>query len=304
MNLLQRELEKLKKRILVLRGLLEDRVPIAKVISKSFAVLIGTAFLLSGCEGYPRKSLDEIAPKEAQEFAQSFLGILENRDYGKARSLLSREIVKPGLKSNLERMASLLNKSEAVTKEIVACTVSEKDNRKRSNLTYQYSFENDWILASVVVESISGRQRIVGISVKPIPKSLKEIHAFTFSGKKFQHYFILAVAAFIPLLILYSLIICIRSKVSRKWLWVIFVLIGIGRIHLNWTTGEAGINPLGLHLQLLGSGISQSNPYAPWIVTISFPVGAILFFHRWKKTSKPENPQQGSEGDPESTEKL
>jgi hypothetical protein len=116
---------------------------------------------------------------------------------------------------------------------------------------------------------------ILGFHVNPIPKSLQELNAFTFDNKSIVHYSIFGFTIIIPLFIIFSLIQCIRTKIKRKWLWLLFILIGIGQITLNWTDGNVGFNPLSI--QLLGAGVLKASMFAPWTFTVSIPLGAIWF---------------------------
>jgi len=71
------------------------------------------------------------------------------------------------------------------------------------------------------------------------------------------------------------LVVCIRTPFKgRKWPWVLFILVGIGRIAVNWSTGDWFISPV--HFQLLGASISAPF-YGPWTVAVSIPLGAIMF---------------------------
>ncbi len=84
--------------------------------------------------------------------------------------------------------------------------------------------------------------------------------------------------------ILASLILRIRTKIGkRKWLWIVFIPFGFGRLSFNWTTGRVLFNPLSVHFQLLGAAAVKHGLYAPWIISISVPLGAIVFLIRRKR---------------------
>ena len=65
------------------------------------------------------------------------------------------------------------------------------------------------------------------------------------------------------------------------------MLIGIGKLSMNWTTGAVGVQPL--QFQLLGAGIFRAGgPYLPWIVSVSLPIGAIAAqFKLWRRRRHP-----------------
>jgi hypothetical protein len=85
----------------------------------------------------------------------------------------------------------------------------------------------------------------------------------------------------VPVFIVVSTIVCIRTPIPRrKWLWIIFILVGFGQFELNWTTGDARLK---LGIQLLGAAATWLGPYAPMILSVSLPVGAAVFWMRRKK---------------------
>lgn len=65
--------------------------------------------------------------------------------------------------------------------------------------------------------------------------------------------------------------------IARKWPWMIFILLGVGKVAVNWTTGEWQVMPLAVQLFSV-SALSDS--YGPWELAVSFPLGAIAFLAR------------------------
>lgn len=61
----------------------------------------------------------------------------------------------------------------------------------------------------------------------PIPQSLETLNAFTFKNKGMLHIVFLILSIITPIFILTVLVICVRTKIKkRKWLWIIFILLG------------------------------------------------------------------------------
>lgn len=85
-------------------------------------------------------------------------------------------------------------------------------------------------------------------------------------------------------------------NLRRKWLWVIAILVGLPKFSINWTTGEIGgfITTAGggfqIHpsLQLLGIGYNRFGEYGPWFVSLSLPLGALIFLWRRRKLTRPK----------------
>src|SRR5690606_22891732 len=127
-----------------------------------------------------------------------------------------------------------------------------------------------------------GKREIIGLNATPLAASLQEINGFSFKNADGTHYLFLAAATIIPVFIITTLVVCIRTKIARrKWLWVIFILLGVTSFSLNWTTGQTGVSPLSI--QLLGVSATASSVYSPWIISVSLPIGAIVFWLRRRK---------------------
>lgn len=99
---------------------------------------------------------------------------------------------------------------------------------------------------------------------------------FSLAGKSPRHYAFLAAALVSPLLMLAAVLGTIFTKgFKRKWLWGIISFAGIGKFSMVWNSGAIGSN--WLTLNLIGFGIMRGGePLAPWIVSLTPPLGAVL----------------------------
>ena len=79
----------------------------------------------------------------------------------------------------------------------------------------------------------------------------------------------------VPVFTLWVLVLCIRTKMRRKILWSILILLGATTLTLNWTTGEMDFQLFSLHLP--SARYYKAGIYAPWIFSVSFPLGAVMF---------------------------
>ena len=235
---------------------------------------------LPGCS--PRTFLKDaasrLAPDDDEALAHDYLAALRARDFATATRLLDPQFVVPGIESRLTTVADVLDRGEPLSVELVGCNVVLTSGKRRSQLTYQYHFAGSWLLAAITIDTRGASKSVYGVTVNPIPKSLAEVNAFTFAGKGSRHYAVLLLAVAIPVFILAMLILCMRTKMKkRKWLWILFILWGFGELSLNWTTGQLFCNPLSICLQLFGAAAVRNGLYAPWMISISVPIGAIVF---------------------------
>lgn len=153
-------------------------------------------------------------------------------------------------------------------------------------LTFQYHYPNKWLGVDVALNKANGQLLTTGIYVQPLNESLETSNEFSWQGKSFKHYLMFGAAIALPLFVLYALVLCIRTPIpKRKWLWIIFVLIGIPSLSFNWTTGEFWLDPL--RFLLFSAAYWRPSPAAAVIIQISLPIGAVIFLYKRKKLVAP-----------------
>ena len=122
-------------------------------------------------------------------------------------------------------------------------------------------------MANVVLQKEGSDTVVTGVNVQPLRDSLENINRFTFEGKGGVHYAVFAVAVIVPLFVLSALVLCVRTPIpKRKWLWILFVLVGFAQLTLNWSDGNVNINPLSV--QLFGASFWKAGPFAPWLLSV------------------------------------
>jgi hypothetical protein len=59
--------------------------------------------------------------------------------------------------------------------------------------------------------------------------------------------------------------------------WALFALVGVAPITLNWTTGALQVQPIAF---LILSFAFVRTGFGPWMLSVAFPVGAIVTLHK------------------------
>lgn len=251
--------------------------------------LFSIGWILSGCD-FNEYYVSQM-PNEVQD-GKEVLVLLAAKQFNEIESRLHPSINNPKTKSQLREVAEYFPSETPIEVKAIGSSTYVKDKIWQGVFTFQFEYSDSWLAASVTLQREGGSQpTIIGINVRSLEGDLEQIHKFELAGKSLTHYLILLGAIAIPAFIVLALILCIRTPMSkRKWLWILFILIGVVRVSLNWTTGAIDINPLGF--QLLGAGFSKASPYAPVILMVAVPVGAIVFLIRrksWLESAKVEN---------------
>lgn len=244
---------------------------------KTLALLLCAVLLLAGCDS--TAMFERLMPKEEVQAAKDLVAKLAARDFAAVEAALDPQYRTAQLPDQLEAMVRTLPSAPPTSVQAVGAHTLTTAGATTYTITLEYRYPAAWNLATVVLERKEGALLLKGITFHPRAQSLAAENAFTLDGKGLLHYGVLVLAVLIPLFILYALVVCLRSRFERrKWLWVLFVACGLVQFHLNWSSGEWSLQPLSV--QLLGAGFAKGGPVAPWVFTLSLPVGAMLFLLR------------------------
>jgi hypothetical protein len=242
---------------------------------------VALCLLLAGCNALLQKGI----PENADQFAREFIEMVAAGDYAAAQQMLDPSIQGPDALRKLQGFHAVLAQGGKIEFETIGYyLVKDSHNAPgvyQDNLSYQLRIGERWAAGSVALNVTEGGMAVFGCHFALIPDSLAVLNRFSLRGKTpFQYGFLLLCAA-VPAFIIYTLVLCMRTRLRRKWVWVVFILFGLVQFQMNWTTGEWGIQPLSL--LLLGASAFRANMYAPWIITFALPIGAMLFLARRKR---------------------
>jgi hypothetical protein len=251
-----------------------------------FFSLIGifTLILVCGCgSGDPAGLVRRFIPPADEAIATNYIALLRE-----GRFELIQKDIDPSFKDTftsdlLSRMAAVIPKQDPLSVKVVSARIFQESDRYEVNFGFEYQFPTNWIVINVATLKKGGMTTLIGFHVYRCSDSLENFNKFRLEGKGPTQYVVLALAIAIPIFIIYSLVTCIRTKLTgRKWLWIIFILVGLGRLGVDWTTGHWSISPF--YFLLFGASAFAS-PYSAWTVSVAVPVGAILFWIRRNELS-------------------
>jgi len=243
---------------------------------------LALALALCGCD--VRSWYESLLPKEEIAYAKGIIAKLRARDYAAVEAPFDPTYRDAQFREKLEQIAAFFPEPEPTDIGVVGSHVFTNANTSVTtyDLTFQYEYPKQWVLVNVVLERRSDALIVKGLHAQPLSDSLQHVNRFTLQDKGASRYLALAYAILVPIFIVVTLVACIRTKVPRrKWLWLIFILLGFGKFTMNWTTGETGVQLVSV--QLLGAGVFWSGPYGPMLLSASIPVGAALFWLRRKR---------------------
>jgi hypothetical protein len=241
---------------------------------------------MSGCRvGW---LVDQIAPDAVQE-GKTYFEELRLRQVDQLLQSFDPSGDKNSLRSGLGKVIALVPQQGPIGVETVGVTVKRDWGSGISTkvIALEYTYPDRWILFRVTVSDESGRDAITDLSVYPESMPLESLSRFTLRGKGLLHYAILLMGLLSVGLALYALLACIRTPIRRrKWLWIIVTILGIGKLGIDWSSGELWYKIP--HIAILPAGWGF-NPESPFVYA-SVPAGAIVFLlmrSRLQRTSTP-----------------
>ncbi len=231
------------------------------------------SFTLSGCDR--ASMIKKMTSPEDEAVAKHYIEMLRQNRFEEIKKDLDPSIQRSDIRDIFLKMAEMIPPRAPESVQIVGSHVMHIPNSRAANITFEYQFPGKWILINVATQKKDGVSTIVGFHVNPMPDSLERINRFTLIGKGLTHYVVLLLIVLASLFTLYALVLCIRKRpVKRKWLWIVFIVVGIGKFGINWTTGQLLITPVAI--QFFSAG-AFAPFYGPWTISVSLPLGAIMF---------------------------
>lgn len=230
--------------------------------------------MLAGCD--QREMLEKIAPKAEVDIVKALFARLAAKDLASVEKQLEPGLQTPATHAALEKMVVIFPSEQPRRINVVGFHASNINGVQTYNITLEYEYAKSWLVNNAVLQRKDGHVVVLGLHATPMKLSMEEAGRISFSGKSPGQYFFLALVVTIPLFILYALFRCVRTPgVRNKWAWILFIVVGFVQFSLNWAEGTFMVTPVAL--SLLGAGFARSGPYAPWILTVSIPVGAMVF---------------------------
>jgi hypothetical protein len=228
----------------------------------------------------------KLSNPEDQAIATGYIDRLRAGDFDAIEKSMDPSLKSTNLHETLVKMANLIPPGPPISQKVVGLQASRWSNSGASkavvNTTFEFQYPGRWLLVNVDVQDKDGVKTIIGFHVYTEPDSLEVRNRFSLSGKTPLQYAVLAAAVLTVLLTLYALVVCVRTPLKRrKWIWIIFILVGFGTFAVDWTSGQWGISLL--TVRLFSVSALASSKYGAWIISVSAPVGAIVFLIKRRK---------------------
>jgi hypothetical protein len=232
--------------------------------------------LVAGCG--QSDMMKAMVPTADQQVARHYLDLLRDHQFDPIEAAIDPSIRPPNMHAVLVRMAGEMPPQPPVSVKVIGFNQSIVNAVQSTNVTFEYQYADRWLLENVAIKKVDGVSTIIGLNVKPMASSLEASNRLTLVGKGAAQYLVLVLAALCVGVTLLALVLCARASIARrKWLWILFILVGFGKLSVNWNSGAWSFMPFSVQLF---SASAFAPFYGPWIVAVSFPLGAVWFLLR------------------------
>lgn len=233
---------------------------------------------LAGCN--EQLWIKKFTPEKESILAQRYLDDVRSGKFGPVQEAMDQKY-KADLQRVLPSMRALFPREAHRSVKVIGSQTTVGPSSTIYSLTYEYEYSKTWLIAQVVLQLDGQSTKIVGLHVAPLDRSIESVNGFNLSAKSPVHFIFLIAAVTILAFVVWTAIACWRTPIpKRKWLWMIFVLLGVGTATLNWTTGDVRVGVFSITF----FGVGFMKPfYGALMLQIGLPVGAAVFWLRRKK---------------------
>jgi len=251
--------------------------PLKKPIVTRFAIAF--CALLVGCD--QAALMKKFTPPEEESIAEGYVVLLQQQKFDRIERDLDSSVAGLDVRNTLSQMAALFPAENSKSVKVVGAHTLRNQESSTVDLTLEYEFSTKWLLVNVTTRKQGDVRTLTGFHVTPIADSLENLNKFTLAGKGVLQYMILMCDVGSLLFSLYVFVLCLRTKdMKLKWLWSIIVLVGVGKLAVNWGTGEWTYQLFAFQVPCFSM---SRGLYSPWIVAAYVPLGALIFLQRrWK----------------------
>jgi len=240
---------------------------------RAILLTLGLAALLAACAA----RLDP-----AQEAAtRAVFDQIKRRDFASVEARLSPRLRNAVTDTRLQVQAALIPEQEPQAVKLVSFNTAGAPDGRQTSVVQEYLYPDRLLVVSTAVREQAGQTpQILGFDVQAVGRAALAVGRFSLAGKSTIQYFLLGLAVLIPLLLICALGVLARDAKARfKWLWTPIILIGFMRLSVNWATGAVLFQPISV--VLFGASVIRGPlDVSPWVVSISLPLGALVYLGR------------------------
>ena len=191
-----------------------------------------------------------------------------------------RPTAEAGRFSGVAQVEPILARAQGPFAIKTVSVVEQSGGPVTKTFTLQAGSGSRWALAELVFRGAAGSSQLEGFHAWAANSDPSKLNDFSIDERGLVGFlWLFAMCTSVVLCVVAVVLIWRRPWLSRRWLWTLGSVLGLGSFGLNWSTGAWAVRFV--YVMLLGAGATKAGPFAPWVLTFGFPVVAIVVIVRW-----------------------
>jgi len=223
--------------------------------------------------------MEKAFPKE-DTFFKEYLSILQSGDEDKATSKwVSDQQV--GFRTLFKKLSPILGQAGPLKDVHLLEYEWKMDNGQRVRvMTYWVDFEKGSYIVNFTPKRQDENYLAEGLWFNDAKASFQDSADFDLAGRPIFHYLFLAAAFAVLLWSSFVAVECAFRQERKKWLWILFILMGVMHLSINWLPGPW--DQVNFHIEFFKvylpmAGTYKLPLYDPWRVFLCLPLGALIY---------------------------
>ena len=257
-----------------------------KVILISLLVITVLSFVIPLAFG--DMILTSMLPKQEKQEGITVINTIKNGSIDDISNLFSSDVKKEMSPEKISELKEYLKENDIRDYALFNSNINFSGNSKVARLMFQAKFNDQWALVSMELHGENNIDKLYGINVQPMEKSLQEVYKVSLTDRPIINYIVLVLSVAFAFLNFYAFNLVLNLKIKNKWLWAIISFSGICSFTLDWSTGVYSFNPVAIGLPCFT--YSKFGSYSPLTIGLYFPIGALIFLGvKWRLINNAAN---------------
>lgn len=245
----------------------------SKLLKTIFFILI-LVTILTSCKML-EKTIDNIETPDGDKSLETLITCLESHEYSELEDIFLFDGTKQEFESGIKSIDKYYD-GEMISYKKVGYHVNSNtmggETTTKKDYTYEVETTKDVYYVSIVMIGDKSNMYINGININTKSAAQAEVTP-SWVGSNSWQIIILVYSVLCIIFIIYAIVLCAKSKVRLKWLWIIGILIQCG-ISITISTNNFRFN---VHVVYLGISRYLIYKNGAFVLTIVFPLVAFLF---------------------------
>lgn len=263
-----------------------DNIKVIAVVV--LAILATAALFIIVPSGHQRFDVSEYVPARDVTAAKHAAEAIRTQNFADLNAMLAPEFGEPD-SAAFAKMGSFVPNKPVKDVTVAFFQVQTANGMRTTRIDLYYDYGAGGVSqVQTLLSDMGPEPKLMGIHVNLFPAAAVQAFEFHWPARwNDPRWGLLAIAAALDLFAFITFGLCAINSEIRwrwRWLWMLLALVSVGRLNISWMTLQ--VEWLIVNATVPPAGFYRFAAYAPWILSLSLPVGAAVYWARvrsWKR---------------------